>query len=282
LKTLVALISLIISLQLYAIAARAYTPNEGREKVAADEMPPEFKDVGIEEQLGSDLNLSLPFKDESGNDVVLGDYFKSGKPVVISLVYFSCPGLCNFHLNGFVDTLKTLDWEVGKEFEYVVISFDSSEKPDVAAPKKENYVKSYGRPGSAKGWHFLTGSEEVVKEITSAVGFKYKWVEASKEWSHSSAAIIATPEGKLSRYLYGIQFTKQDVKLALNEAASGKIGGIVDRLILYCFQFDPSQNKYTLYAFNVMKAGAGLTLVFLSFWLVPVWFRQRKEKSSHS
>ena len=261
---------------LWVATAEAYTPNQGRTQVAANEVPAEFKDVGITENLGDKLDLSLEFINSKGEKVKLGDYFSKGKPVVISLVYYACPGLCNFHLNGFVDTLKEMDWRIGEEFEYVVISFDPKEGSELAGPKKANYIKSYGDETAAKGWHFLTGSKESVDAITQATGFRYKWVEQSNEWAHASAAMIATPDGTLSRYLYGIMFNEKDVKLALNEAGQGKVGGIVDRLILYCFQFDPAKNQYTFYAFNAMKAGGGLTVVLLALWLIPAWIRQRR------
>lgn len=247
---------------------------------AATEMPAELQGVGIDEKLGAKLDLSLQFKNEDGQVVTLGDYLKDGKPVVISPVYYQCPGLCNFHMNGFVDALKLMDkdWTIGGKYKYLAISFDSKETPDLAAAKKTTYMKVYGRPEAANGWHFLTGDEANVQALTKALGFKFKWDEKMQEWAHASAAIVISPKGEISRYLPGIMFEPKDIKLALNEAAEGKIGTFVDSLVLYCFKYDPSQSKYTLYAYNLVKMGGALMVLILAIWLLPVWFRSRKDQ----
>lgn len=232
--------------------------------------------IGIDEKIGTHLDLNLTFKNENGETVTLAKYFdKSHTPVIISPVYYSCPGLCNFHLNGLTDALKQMDWTVGDKFKVVAISFDAKEQPDVALKKKASYMRLYGRPASEAGWSFLTGDEANIKAFTSAVGFKFKWSEEAKEWAHASAAIVVTPEGKISRYLPGIMFDPKDVKLALNEASSGKIGTFVDSLVLYCFQYNPHQSKYTLYAFSIMKLGGALMVLVLGLWLLPVLIRSR-------
>ena len=169
-----------------------------------------------------------------------------------------------------------MDWTIGKEYDLLVVSFDSKEGHELAAKKKVNYLDVYGREGVEKGWHFLTGSEESVQALTRAVGFKFKWVEKANEWAHSSAAIMISPEGKLTRYLYGVMFDEKDLKIAVNEAAEGKVGGIIDRLVLFCFQFNPEKNKYTLHAFNAMRAGGGVTVLLLMIWLIPTWMRNRR------
>ncbi|MCX7978810.1 MAG: SCO family protein [Bdellovibrionaceae bacterium] len=248
----------------------------------ADERPAELEGVGITEQLGAQLNLDLPFRDEEGREVRLRDYINGTKPVIISPVYFSCPGLCNFHLNGLTDALKELDWTVGKDFDVLAISFDSNETPEVAKGKKENYVASYGRPESASGWHFLTGSAESVKSFTDSIGFKYKWNEEQQEWSHASAAIMVSPQGVLTRYLPGIMFAAKDVKLALTEAGKGKVGTFIDQLVLYCFHYNPKNSGYSIYAFNIMKLAGGITVLLLAIWLIPFWYRSRKESELRS
>jgi protein SCO1/2 len=239
---------------------------------------PELEGIGIDEKMGQTLDLSLQFKDENGKTVTLGDYINpvSHVPVIISPVYYSCPGLCNFHLNGLVDGLKGLDWTIGEKFKVIAISFDPKEKPEVALKKKASYMKVYGRPQAESDFHFLTGEPEAIQKFTSSVGFKYRWNEKEKEWAHASAAIVVSPTGTITRYLPGIMFEPKDIKLALTEASAGKIGTFVDQLVLYCFQYNPHQSKYTLYAFNVMKLGGGLMILVLALWLLPIWIRSRR------
>lgn len=241
------------------------------------EMPAELQGVGIDQQLGATLDLNLKFKDDRGNEVALASFFDGRRPVIISPIYYQCPSLCNFHLNGFTDGLKLMDWSVGEQFVYLAVSFDANETPDLAAKKKESYLKVYDRPGAENGWHFLTADQSTVQAFTKALGFKFKWDEKSQEWAHASAAIVVSPEGKITRYLPGIMFDPKDIKLAINEASKGKIGTIVDSLILYCFKYDPHQSKYTLYAFNLMKMGGAVTVLLLIIWLLPVWLRTRRE-----
>ena len=245
----------------------------------SNEMPAELKDVGIEEKIGDTIDLNMIVTNEAGEKVPLSSFFKKHRPVVLSPVYFSCPGLCNFHLNGFVDTLKTLDWSIGNQFEMVAFSFDPKETSDVAAKKKASYLKVYGRAGAENGWHFVTADQDTVNKLTQAVGFKFKWNEKVNEWSHASAAIIISPEGKISRYLHGIQFEGRDVKLALNEAADGKVGNIVDSVMLYCFKYDRHQSKYGLQVFSLMRIAGAITVLALALWLIPVMIRARREKS---
>lgn len=243
----------------------------------ADTRPAELKDVGISEKLGQQLDLGLRFKDETGKDVALGDYFDGKTPVIVSPVYYTCPGLCNFHLNGLTEALKGVDWSAGTKFKVIAISFDPKETPEVAGPKKANYMKVYDRPGTENGWHFLTGDAENVRKLTESVGFKYRWNEEEKEWAHASAAIIASPKGKITRYLPGIVFEPKDVRLALLEATEGRVGTFVDQLVLYCFQYNPHQSRYTLYVFNMVKLGGVLMMLVLAIWLLPFWYRNRRK-----
>lgn len=246
---------------------------------AATELPEELKGIGIQEQIGKTIDLSLMVNDEAGQKVPLSSFFKAHHPVIISPVYFSCPGLCNFHLNGLTDTLKQVDWTPGKEFDVVAFSFDAKETPEMAAKKKAEYMKAYGRVGAEKGWHFVTADAETVKKFTDSVGFKFKWNEKDKQWSHASAAIVYSPDGKISRYLHGIQFEPRDVKLALNEAADGKVGNIVDSVLLFCFKYDSHQSKYGLQVFRVMKLAGAITAAALALWLIPVLIRARRENT---
>jgi protein SCO1/2 len=244
--------------------------------MSSTEQARELKDVGIDEHLGGALDLSMKFKDEDGKEVTLGSFYDGTHPVVISPVYFSCPGLCNFHLNGVVDAIKSVDWKVGKQFQYIALSFDTKETPELAQKKKASYMKMYGHPGSEGGWHFLTGDPENVKKLTEQIGFKYKWNEETKEWAHASAAVVTTPRGTISRYLHGILFDNKTFKLALVEAGEGKVGTFVDRMVWYCFHYDPHQSKYTLYAANIMKVGGALIILVMAAILLPVWIRARK------
>lgn len=265
---------------LLPLSVRAdYKPGKPAPMVA-EEQAKELKDVGIDEKKGNYIDLNLAFKDEMGQPVTLAKYFaNSHQPVILSPVYFSCPGLCNFHLNALTDAMKEMDWTLGDKFKAVAVSFDATETPTTAMKKKEAYLKLYGREGASKDWHFLTGDEASIKSLMASLGFKYKWNEEMNEWAHASAAIIITPDGKISRYLPGLQIFPKDLKLALNEASSGKIGNVVDSLVLYCFQYNPHQSKYTLYAFNIMKLGGALMLVVLALWLLPIWIRARRATS---
>ncbi len=245
--------------------------------MVATEAPKDLEGVGIDEQRGSQIDLNLKFKDESGQEVSLARYFgDSQQPVILSPVYYSCPGLCNFHLNALTDGMKQMDWTLGEKFKAIAVSFDVTEDSKVASKKKAAYMTAYGRPAAETGWHFLTGDEANVKALMTNLGFKYKWSAEANEWAHASAAIIVTPDGKISRYLPGLQIDPKDLKLALNEASSGKIGTFVDKLVLYCFQYNPHQSKYTLYAFNIMKLGGALMVLVLALWLLPIWIRSRR------
>ena len=249
--------------------------------MVASAQPQELEGVGITEQLGKKLDLNLPFKDEQGKVVTLGSFFDGQHPVILSPVYFSCPGLCNFHLNGLTEALKTMDgpWGIGQKFQVLSVSFDPKDTPADATAKKATYLKIYDRAGTEKSWHFLTGDAKSIAAFTQAIGFKYHWDEKEKQWAHASAALIITPDGTISRYLPGIMFKQQDIKLALNEATQGKIGSVVDSLVLYCFHYDPQQSKYTLYAFSIMKMGGALMVLLLALWLLPVWIRSRKDQN---
>lgn len=252
------------------------------EPLQATERPKEIEGVGIKEQLGKQLDLSLPFKNEEGQDVTLSTFINGSKPIIISPVYYNCPGLCNFHLNGLTEGLQGMDWNPGQKFEILAVSFDSKETPDLAKNKKANYMKVYNRPGTEAGWHFLTGSEDTIKKLTQSLGFEFKWNEKANEWSHASAAIVISPDGKISRYLPGIVFEPKNIKLALTEAGEGKVGTIVDSLVLYCFQYNPHKSGYTLAAFKLMKVAGLITVIVLAFWLLPVWIRSRRADEPRS
>lgn len=242
------------------------------------EVPEELKGVGITEHLGDKVDLTLPVINEKGETVSLSTYFQKGKPVLLSPIYFACPGLCSFHFNGVIDALKKVDWNPGQKFEVVAFSFDAKETHEVGEKKKINYMKMYDRAGTDGGFHFLTAPQSTVDQLMNQVGFKFKWNEKINEWAHASAAIMISPEGKITRYLHGIEFNPQDLKLALNESGEGKVGNIIDSAILYCFKYDQHQSKYGLQVFRVMQIGGLLMILLLGIWLFPIWFKGRREK----
>ncbi len=244
----------------------------------SDVVPEEIKNVGIDEKLGQNIDLSLMVTDDAGKKVPLSSFFRPHQPVLISPMYFSCPGLCSFHFNGVIDTLKKIDWNPGDKFQVVAFSFDAKENQELAAKKKSNYMKLYGRAGTEDGFHFTTAEQPTIDKFMSSIGFRYKWNEKAGEWSHVSAAIMISPEGKIMRYLHGIEFNPQDMKFALNETSNGKVGNIVDTVMLYCFKFDQHKSKYGLQVFRVVQIAGGFTILFLCLWLLPVFFRDRREK----
>ena len=196
--------------------------------------PSALNEVGITEKLGDTVSINdLKFQNEAGEVVPLASFFQSGKPVVLSLSYYNCPGLCGVVLNALLDSMKGLDWVLGNQYEAVNVSIDHKEGSALALEKKDSYLKALGKPGSEKGWHFLTGTEENIKKLTQEVGFGFKWVPEENQYAHGAAVYVLTPEGKISRILYGIQYKSSDLKLSLLEASNGKIGTILDRLILF-------------------------------------------------
>jgi protein SCO1/2 len=240
-------------------------------------LPKALNGVGVDQKLNEQLPLDLEFKNENGETVKLGDYFGK-KPVVLSLVYYQCPMLCNQVLNGMVTSFRVMAFQPGQEFEVVTVSFDPRETAALAAAKKHtyvNYLPEAKREGAARGWHFLTGDEASIKRLTDAVGFRYHYDEATNQFAHASAIYVTTPQGKLARYFYGIEYAPRDLRLGLIEAADNKIGSPVDQLLLYCFHYDPATGKYGAVVMNMMRAGGVVTLVaMLAVFLI---FRRREK-----
>lgn len=217
-----------------------------------ENLPAPLRQVGINQKLNNQVPLDLVFTDENGQEVKLGQYF-GRKPVVLSLVYYDCPMLCTQVLNGLTGSLKALKFDVGREFEVVTVSFDPREKAELARQKKDGYMARYGRSGAAEGWHFLTGSEASIVALTDAVGFHFAWDEETKQFAHASGVIILTPEGRVSRYFYGIEYAPRDMQLGLVEASNNKIGSPVDQVLLYCFHYDPQTGKYGFAIMNSIR-----------------------------
>ncbi|MBI2487962.1 MAG: SCO family protein [Deltaproteobacteria bacterium] len=239
----------------------------------------DLNDVGVDEKLGEAIPLDLTFTNEEGKPVKLGDFFEEDKPVILTLVYYECPRLCTFILNGVLDAVNGLSsLSLGKDFKIVSVSFNPDESYQLAAKKASNYYKGLENSHFPKGnWHFLTGDEENIGKLTQAVGFKYK--KDGEEFAHPSTIIILTPKGEISRYLYGVQYEPKDLKLALLEASNGEIGSsrILNKVLLFCYHFDPVGKKYALQALNVVKAGGVVTLLSLVGLLTYFWKKEKKE-----
>ncbi|MBL8123197.1 MAG: SCO family protein [Pyrinomonadaceae bacterium] len=254
-----------------------YDPSQG----TSNGLPEALQKVGIEQKLGESLPLDAEFKDEDGKPVKLGDYFAKGRPVVLALVYFECPMLCNQVLNGMTGSMKGISLDAGKDFEVVAISFDAREndKPDLGKNKKASYLERYGRPGTETGFHFLTGTQSSIDAVTKAAGFNYEWDEKSNQFAHASAIMIVNPDGKLSRYLYGIDYSPKDLKFGIIESADNKVGSAADQLLLYCYHYDPATGKYGFAVLSAMRMGGILTLLGLGAMGFVFWRRNKKVRS---
>lgn len=219
--------------------------------------------AGIDQKLNAQVPLDLTFRDSTGKTVKLGDYFKSGKPVAFSLVYYGCTMLCPMTLDGITKSLKELQLTAGKDYNVVIVSFNPAEGPKMAAAKKLEYTAEYNRPGSEDGWHFLTGDEENIKKLASAVGFRYFYDTRTKQFGHVSAIMILTPEGKISKYFYGLEYAPEDLRLGLVEASRGKIGSLADAILLLCCKYDPNTGKYGFMVTRMLSIGGIVTILGL-------------------
>ncbi|MGH9160411.1 MAG: SCO family protein [Vicinamibacteraceae bacterium] len=243
----------------------------------ASQRPRALEGVALEQKLDAQLPLDLQFVDERGRTVRLGQYFK-GRPVILAPVYYECPMLCTQTLNGLTSALTSFgfSYEVGRDFDVLAVSFNPREGPKLAALKKLAYVDRYGRPRSARGWHFLTGEQAAITALTDAIGFSYTWDEQAEQYSHLATTVVLTPTGRISRYFYGIQPAPRDLRLGLVEASHNQIGTLADQVLLYCFHYDPTTGRYGWVALNLIRAGGVLLLVTgVLFWGV-MWRRERR------
>jgi protein SCO1/2 len=233
--------------------------------------------VAFEQRLNAQLPLDLPFRDEQGAAVTLGDYFGT-KPVVLAFVYYECPMLCTQVLNGLESALRVLTESVGDEFDVVTVSFDPRETPVLALGKKKAYLDRYQRPQAERGWHFLTGDQGSIDALTRAAGFSYVWDEASQQFAHASGIVVATPDGKLSRYFFGIDYSPRDLKFALIESSAGRIGSLAEQLLLYCYHYDPAAGNYGFVAMRAVQLGGAVTLLALVGFVVISLRRDHKAR----
>ena len=234
--------------------------------------PPGLKNVGIEQHLDEPIPRGLEFRDETGGAVKLGDYF-GDKPVILSLVYYRCPMLCSEVLSGLESALRVLKFDVGKDFEVLTVSFDPHDTPEIATAKKAEYIRRYKRAGAAEGWHFLTGSQESIDALTRAAGFQYEYDPKSGQFAHTTAIMILTPGGKIAQYYFGVDYAPKDLQLGLVEASQGKIGNVVDELLLYCYHYDPATGKYGAIISRILQLSAAATILILG-GLLLILFRR--------
>jgi len=240
-------------------------------------LPPELVDVGIEQRLGESVPLDAVFLDSTGKEVRLGDLLGE-RPAILAPVYYECPMICDMVLDGVTRAARTLELDIGRDFDVIATSFDPDEKPAQAEVSKNTIVERYGRPGTEAGWHFLTGGPESIRSLTESIGFHYKRIEATGEFAHSAAIAIITPDGRIAQYLYGIDYAPRDVRLGLVEASNNRIGSLVDQIVLFCYRYDPSTGKYTLAVWFLIRTTALLTVAAIGAFLLINLARERRRR----
>ena len=237
--------------------------------------------AALQQKLGSQLPLDTIVRDEDGSVHRLGEYFGHGRPVLLQFMYYRCPMLCSIVGDGLVRSLTELRWDVGKEYDVVTVSIDPRDMPKTAALKKDEYVRHYGRLGTAGGWHFLTANETAIKHMTDAAGFEFSYDPQSDQFAHAAGILIVTPSGRISRYLYGFEYKPRDLRLAITEASEGKIGGAAEQLLLLCYHYDPAVGKYSRSAMTFIRAGGITTAFALAGFIVFMVRTDRKPKTDN-
>ena len=244
--------------------------NNGIMGAPANTRPPRLQNVGIEQHLDAQVPPDLTFRDDTGKTVKLGDYF-GRKPLILNLVYYNCTMLCGEALAGLSSAMRLVKFDVGNEFDVITVSFDPRETSEMAAAKKIDYVKRYGRPNAAAGWHFLTGQPDSINALTKVVGFQYQYDPKSNQYAHATAIMVLTPQGRISRYFYGVDFPPKDLRMGLVEASQGKIGNAVDAVLLYCYHYDPETGKYGAMVANILRLAAAATILIMGIFLFILW-----------
>ncbi|MFN3595802.1 MAG: SCO family protein [Rubricoccaceae bacterium] len=261
------------------VSPSRFAPVDGQDETAT--LPNRLQgEVGITERLGERISLETRFVDERGRTVRIGDYVTGGRPVVLAFVYHSCPMLCSLILDGTADALRETDLALGQDFEMLAVSMDARDTPEAAAAARARYLERAGKPEAAEGWHFLTSPDEAtIRQLADEVGFRFAFDPATEEFAHHAALIFLSPEGVVTRYLYGVQFPARDFRLATVEAGQGTVGSTMDRFLLTCFEFDPHAQAYSLAVLNVMKLGGGLLLLVMAGAFVFFWRRESRRRA---
>ena len=239
-----------------------------------------LKDVRIDQKMDSAVRLDLPFVDEHGKDVTLAQYFGGSRPAVLALVYYECPMLCTQVLNGLFSSIEPLTFDAGREFDIVVVSFDPGETPAMALAKKTSYLKHYQRPTADNGIHFLTGRQPAIDTLADNVGFRYAYDEATDQYAHPAAVTVLTPKGRVSKYLYGVEFAPMDFKLAMVSAGEGKIGTLIDQALMYCFHYNPATGKYSVAIMTFVRLAGALTLLGIMAFVFVHLRRERRQNGA--
>ena len=253
-----------------ALAAQSQYLSDRINDARLNTRPAILKQANFDQRLNQQVPLNLTFRDESGREVRLQQYFGT-KPVILSLVYYQCPMLCSQVVNGMTQVFSDLKFNVGRDFQVVTVSFDPHDTPDEAAAEKQLTIKRYGRPGAAAGWHFLTGEESSIRPLADAVGFHYAWDPQLHQFAHAAGIVLLTPQGRVAQYYFGIEYPPRDVRLGLVEASHNQIGSVVDQVLLYCYHYDPAKGKYGAVAFTAMRIGGLLTMVLLGGFIALTW-----------
>jgi protein SCO1/2 len=254
----------------YTLQAQTVPSNVGP---TAATLPPALQNVGFEPPLNGPMPLDVPFRDETGRDVQLREFFGQ-KPVVLAFVYYTCPMLCDQVQMGVAGTLRMLSFNPGRDYEVVFISFDPHDTPEAAREKKRAAVERFHRPETVSGWHFLTGSEQSIASVTRAANFRFRYDAKSKLFAHASGVLILTPDGRISRYFYGVEYPSRDMRLGLVDASAGKIGSPIDHVLLFCFHYDPSSAKYSASILRIIRLGGILTVLFI---VGGIWISRRRD-----
>ena len=288
-----------LSIGLWALSVPAYAQGGGSYSQAEPGFPqpsfdlmepgtvatarlPQLDSVSFKQKLNTQLPLATRFKDESGRDVTLGQYFDGTRPVVLAFVYYSCPMLCTQIMNGVSRAIKVLPFTPGQDFDVVFISFDPRDKPETAAAKKTALLNYWSTQKQSGAWHFLTGEEPEIKRVTSAAGFFYAWDERSQQYAHLSGVLVLTPDGRLARYFYGVEYSPKELRLALVESGQGHVGSIVDELLLYCYHYDPSQGRYGVIVMNLVRLGGVLTVLAIGGFILVMRRHEQQRMEGHA